>query len=206
LGDCLVNPHPLTYEEVKVIVCRKCGIELVACENWYVSQVKISNYICISCMGINAQQYYRKHREKEKAHSRQYYKKHIEEVNARNRRWRKEHPDYDREYSRRRYQNDIQYRLASNLRTRLYHAIENEQKPGSAVRDLGCSIATLKTYLEVQFEPDMSWNNYGEWHIDHIRPLSSFDLVDREQFLVACHYTNLQPLWAEDNLSKGINV
>ncbi len=49
----------------------------------------------------------------------------------------------------------------------------------------------------------MSWDNYGEWHLDHIRPLSSFDIADRAQFLIAAHYTNYQPLWAADNISKG---
>ncbi len=49
----------------------------------------------------------------------------------------------------------------------------------------------------------MSWDNYGEWHIDHIVPLSSFDLTDKSQVNKVCHYTNLQPLWAIDNLRKG---
>jgi hypothetical protein len=49
----------------------------------------------------------------------------------------------------------------------------------------------------------MSWENYGKWHIDHIKPLSLFDLEDPEQLKQACHYTNLQPLWAEENIRKG---
>jgi hypothetical protein len=62
-------------------------------------------------------------------------------------------------------------------------------------------------YLESLFSSGMSWENWGsgpdKWHIDHKRPLASFDLTDRDQVLIACHYTNLQPLWSFDNLSKG---
>jgi hypothetical protein len=69
---------------------------------------------------------------------------------------------------------------------------------------LGCSIYELKSYLESRFQPGMSWDNYGEeWHLDHVIPLSWFDLSDNKQFSRACHYTNLQPLWAENNFSKG---
>lgn len=66
-------------------------------------------------------------------------------------------------------------------------------------------MAAFKVYLESLFQPGMVWENYGNdgWHIDHVRPLSSFDLLDPVQFSQACHYTNLQPLWAKDNLSKG---
>jgi len=52
----------------------------------------------------------------------------------------------------------------------------------------------------------MSWDNYGEWHLDHVQPLSSFDLTDRVDFLEACNWLNIQPLWAEDNLKKGDNL
>jgi AraC-like DNA-binding protein len=84
-------------------------------------------------------------------------------------------------------------------------AIKDNWKSGSTIRDLGCSIVELKRHLEDQFDDNMSWDNYGldGWHIDHIVPLASFNLTDEDQFKKACHYTNLQPLWAKDNLSKG---
>ena len=103
---------------------------------------------------------------------------------------------------------DIQYKLSHNLRTRLRNTIKGNYKAGSAVRDLGCSIEKLKQHLESKFQPGMTWDNwtFDGWHIDHIKPLASFDLTDRQQLLEACHYTNLQPLWAIDNLSKGDSV
>jgi len=58
-------------------------------------------------------------------------------------------------------------------------------------------------HIERQFVSQMSWDNYGLWHLDHIRPLASFDLSDRDQFLEAAHFSNYQPLWAGDNLRKG---
>jgi hypothetical protein len=100
---------------------------------------------------------------------------------------------------------NVNARLSRSLRSRLKSALRGNYKSGSAVKDLGCSIDELKVYLESKFEPGMSWENHGfyGWHIDHIKPLSSFDLTDKEQLLQAVHYTNLQPLWAEDNLSKN---
>lgn len=111
------------------------------------------------------------------------------------------------QYYRDRYKNDINYRLASILRSRLNCALRNS-KGGSAVDDLGCSIEEFKLYLESKWQLGMTWNGHGRdgWHIDHIIPLVSFDLTDPEQLKKACHYTNLQPLWAEDNLSKGCQV
>jgi hypothetical protein len=96
-------------------------------------------------------------------------------------------------------------KIARLLRSRLKSALKNNRKVGSAVRDLGCSIEFFKNYLESKFVNEMSWENHGThgWHIDHIKPLSSFDLTNRNQLLEACHYTNLQPLWGVDNRRKG---
>ena len=110
---------------------------------------------------------------------------------------------YWKRYRKERYASDPIHRLSDILRSRLSSAIRYKRKSGSSVKDMGCSLEQLLKYLESKFEVGMSWDNWGEWHIDHIRPLVSFDLEDREQFLQACHYTNLQPLWAKDNMSKG---
>ena len=98
-----------------------------------------------------------------------------------------------------------QRRLRSALRSRVYHAAKGLCTAGSAVEDLGCSVAFLRKRLEDLFQDGMSWSNWSPegWHIDHIRPLAMFDLTNREQFLEACHYTNLQPMWATDNIKKG---
>ena len=100
---------------------------------------------------------------------------------------------------------DTQYRLSCVLRERLNKVLRGKQKLGSAVNDLGCTVEYLVQHIESQFQPGMSWSNWGKhgWHIDHIRPLSSFNLENKEEFLAACSYKNLQPMWAEENLKKG---
>ncbi len=89
-------------------------------------------------------------------------------------------------------------------------AVRKNLKSGSAVSDLGCSILELKGHLEFQWTTGMNWDNYGHgkncWTIDHILPLSSFDLTDRAQLLVVCNYSNLQPMWFLDNIRKGNKI
>lgn len=101
-----------------------------------------------------------------------------------------------------------QFKLAHTLRCRIgAHLKKNKtKKNGSAVKDLGCSISELKIHLESKFESWMTWDNYGRfsknretWNVDHIKPLSSFNLSDPIQFKQACHYTNLQPMQAYEN-------
>lgn len=100
---------------------------------------------------------------------------------------------------------DINYKLATNLRSRINTAIKGEYKSGSAVRDLGCSIEEFKIYIESKFKPGMTWDNWSRtgWHLDHIKPLIQFDLSNPEEFKKASHYTNIQPLWAEENHRKN---
>jgi len=107
---------------------------------------------------------------------------------------------------------DLNFRLRRNLRGRLVTAMRRcaGGKAGSAVSDLGCTIDELRLHLERQFQLGMTWENYGKlagkWNIDHHLPLASFDLTERSQFLIACHYTNLVPMWAEENWQKKDKV
>ena len=107
--------------------------------------------------------------------------------------------EYKRERNKERYHEDLEFKLKTNLRNRLNRALSGNYKAGSAVKELGCSIEELKVYLASRFKPGMDWNNHGEWHIDHIKDLCLFDLTNPEDFKKACHYTNLQPLWMEND-------
>jgi hypothetical protein len=93
--------------------------------------------------------------------------------------------------------------LRSRVRVALHGYKKGSRKGGGAVTDLGCSISQLIVHLENQFSQGMNWDNYGEWEIDHIQPLSKFDLTDRAQFREAANFQNLQPLWKSDNRRKG---
>jgi hypothetical protein len=153
--------------------------------------------------------YYQKNKDKINEYKKVYYQKNKDIIKLRNKlKDKNEFRSKRRVYERKKRKNDIQFKLSRTLRNRLYGAVKNNYKSGSSVRDLGCTIPELKTYLESKFQPGMTWDNHGNtgWHIDHIKPLSSFDLKDRQQFLEACHYTNLQPLWAKDNLLKNDTV
>lgn len=110
---------------------------------------------------------------------------------------------YRRGYCSERRKTDIAFKLLGNLRNRIRQALVNEYKISTTVELLGCSIPQLRTHLEIQFQPGMSWENYGEWHVDHKKPCAAFDLNRAEQQKECFHYTNLQPLWAEENERKN---
>jgi len=148
----------------------------------------------------------------DKEYAKKYYLNNKEKCKAQNKVYRQNNKDrlnqLNREYRKKLLTTDVNFKLRTNLRYRLKEALKANFKSGSAVNDLGCSIQQLKIYLESKFQSGMTWDNWSfeGWHIDHIKPLASFDLSDRNQLLQACHYTNLQPLWAKDNLSKGAKI
>lgn len=101
---------------------------------------------------------------------------------------------------------DVNFRLIGNLRHRVWNTIKNNYKSKNTLKLVGCSVDFLKSYLEAFFANGMSWNNYGKWHIDHIKPCASFDLSKSSEQRKCFHYTNLQPLWAKDNLTKSDKI
>lgn len=93
--------------------------------------------------------------------------------------------------------------LIKRERLRVWEALNGKRKTAKTETLLGCSYQFFKEHLEKMFLDKMGWHNMNEWHIDHIKPLASFDLSDEAQQKIAFHYTNQQPLWAIDNLRKG---
>jgi hypothetical protein len=104
-------------------------------------------------------------------------------------------------------ENDPSFKMASRQRMRIADLLSKKgiHKKGKTLRLIGCSAKFLSDYIESKFKPGMDWNNYGiyGWHVDHIKPLSKFDLEDPDQQKIAFHYTNLQPLWANENIKKS---
>jgi hypothetical protein len=91
------------------------------------------------------------------------------------------------------------------MRNRIRGALKNYENRNKThtFEYVGCNLQELREHLEKQFWEGMTWDNQVEWHIDHIRPCASFDLSIEDERHKCFHYTNLQPLWAHDNLSKG---
>lgn len=177
---------------------------------------------CKSCKKVQRTTYMKKYPNKLKAKGKKYREENRERIRGYHKKWREENPERlntirkkvrekrvlngkEAEYKRKRYKSDINYRLRSILRCRLAKSLRAKgvKKTVATMKLCGCSLEKLKQHLESQFTDGMSWENKGKWHIDHIRPVSSFDLADVEQQKECFHFTNLQPLWALDNIKKG---
>lgn len=149
------------------------------------------------------------YRQKMKDYLKDYYQKNKENILAQNREYRARtgYLELKAKAHRRSMLNNPNYRMAHILRGRVQAAIKfrRGQKATKTTELIGCSIEVARQHIESQFKEGMTWQNHGmyTWHIDHIIPLETFDLTTIEGQKKAFHYTNLQPLFALENLSKG---
>lgn len=130
-----------------------------------------------------------------------------------NRKWAAENKEHLRQYAKKKrakLKDCPQAKIMASARARIGRHLRGKGKSQATADLLGAPIEYVRKHIEGQFRDGMSWANYGrgwagakQWHLDHIQPLASFDLTDPKQLAVACHYTNLQPLWAVENLKKG---
>ena len=159
-------------------------------------------------------QYRKEYRLKNKEKQKQYEKKwrlnNKEKANQKCKEWRLKNKEYSKKYlnkyEKKRRKIDPNYKLIKNMRTRIWFALKGKCKSETTIKLLGCSIEECWQHLESKFQPGMTKENYGLWHVDHIKPCSSFNLTDPEQQKICSHYTNLQPLWAADNIRKKDKV
>jgi len=146
-----------------------------------------------------------KYRQKQLKIRRQFRNDNLEQSKLRESLYKKNNREKVNAYRENKYKNDPNFRLAQVIRVRMRKVIKNKSQ--SSKKLMGADIETVKKHLESLFQDGMSWDNHGfnGWHIDHIIPCASFDLTDPKQQKKCFHYTNLQPLWAKDNLSKSDN-
>ena len=155
-------------------------------------------------------QWYKNNKQNHSKKAKQYYKDNKEKIIENVKQWVKNNKEtvseYRRQYSKDRYQSDYLFKFRRGLSTRTYNAFKRKswKKNGGTEKLLGCDWETAFNHIESQFDPWMNWDNHGEWHIDHIIPLAS--ATTDEEMKKLCHYTNLQPLLAEENLSKGDKI
>jgi len=164
--------------------------------------------------------YYLTHKKQCSQHAKEYYQKHREELLQYQKNYREQYPekiknrmkkynDINREINNKKIQeklkNNIEFKLTHLLRMRIIKVLKGINKSKSTMKLLGCNIDFFKNYYESKFTEGMTWEKVmnGEIHCDHIRPCASFDLSKSNEQHKCFHYTNLQPLWAEDNLRKG---
>jgi hypothetical protein len=199
-------------------VCSKCLVEKNLLDFNKMSKVTcgVRSY-CRECQKIESKKYRLKNKEKIKEYNskwnkenQEYYKKYFEEYNIvnyekekeRKLKWSRENKEYSNNYQKQRKKEDILFNLMSKMRNSVNRYLKYRSKHTFDI--VGCSPEFLKEHLETQFTDGMSWDNRSEWHIDHIIPLSSAKTED--ELYKLCHYTNLQPLWAEDNLKKSNKI
>ena len=206
-------------DKIELKKCRHCG-KIKSFNDF--SQRKNRNNnpdtYCKECRSIKSKNYYYDNIEKCKKRSKEYFKttnyskKYLEnnreKRNKLTREWIKNNREKINKYFKKRYYDDITYNITRKLRSRFYSALKRCSKKTSVIDLIGCNIDFLKKYLNSKFDKNMNWDLFknGKIHIDHIKPLASYNLTNIVQQREAWHYSNLQPLWKEDNIKKGAKI
>ena len=151
-------------------------------------------------------QYWLNNKEKNKENMKQWRLDNREKIKEYSKQWKLNNRDYHNKYQKHRSKTDPIFKFIKNQRKRVWKVLKGKHKCKSTIELLGCSAEYCWNHLEQQFKPGMTRDNYGLWHVDHITPCASFDLNDPEQQKFCFHYTNLQPLWAIDNIKKGAKL
>lgn len=181
--------------------CRKCGEEKPL-DGFHKDSSK-SDGLCVACKTCKnaaARKWAEDNRDRNREKSESWRRANMDRASASRASWKRRNRDKVNASRRRKRRECPEYAVESNMRSRLWHALHGRAKPASTMELVGCSAEKLCAWLEMHFAEGMTWENRSEWHIDHIRPIASFeDPADP-----ACwHWSNLQPLWAEDNMRKG---
>ena len=140
-------------------------------------------------------QYYLENKENKKIYNKQYYLDNKEKRKI-----------YNKEYSKQRRLDDPLFKLVSNIRNLIRTCMKTSgySKTSKTYQILGCPYEEFKSHLENQFTEGMTWENQGQWHMDHIYPVSL--ATDQDHIIKLNHYTNFQPMWAVDNIKKGNKI
>jgi hypothetical protein len=158
----------------------------------------------------NAKKYYLENKEKNKENHKKWYLKNKEKIIQNKKKYYLENKQHIirrvNKYQIKRRKIDTNFKLITTIRNRTILVLKGKSKCKSTMKLLGCSVEECWKHLESKFQPGMTRENHGKWHLDHVRPCASFDLTKPEEQEKCFHYSNYQPLWAEQNLSKGAKL
>lgn len=188
---------------MKTKICSKCGEEKELCE--FVKDKTKKDGLRPNCKVCN-RIYFRNKREKNPQEMSLKLKEFYSKNPHKRKEYRTNYKKRKQEQRKERRKVDLLFVITNKMRCRIYKFLNKFKitKKNKTFEIVGCTPEFLKKHLEAQFENGMSWENRDKWHIDHIIPLSS--AKTEEELYKLCHYTNLQPLWAEDNLKKGNKI
>ncbi len=161
---------------------------------------------CKSCLNTNFKEYYHTSGRKENDYYKTYREQNKEYFNQYSNTHYHTKKELYREWEKNKYATDLEFRIKHLIAGRIHSALHTYQalKKDRTIEYLGCTISEYCDYLESKFDSNMTWENQGAyWHIDHIRPIASFDLTDEEQLYQCFHYTNTQPMEKTENRLKS---